>query len=440
MLTAASLDRLGFRQRIWSVNERNARNSVPFVLERDGHMDEFNRRPLARALAEALIEHERDRLPLNVGIFGAWGTGKTQFMEMIDEEVVSLSLPKPKVVWFRPWKYESRQDVGTGLMLAITRSVEEDSNAGAEVKELAKIAGLFLWKVFRKTAVEVVNTLGPTDLGTAIDESIGEIRDESPNIQTEIDKALDQLHDVIRQWVGDDGRCFVFVDDLDRCLPAQMITLVEAVHLYMVDAPCYFTVGMDRGAISAALRDRYPRLDAELGRVYLDKIFPVSMNLSPPTNDQLIARYQRSLSAEDLTDPQIDFVLENLEQNPRAVERFVNNYSLARRLLRTKPGLFDVKSADLLILLTIIRTQYPVLFEAMQKVPRTAITQFVKHTRAQDPSALKRSLDATRGNALMPFAAEGTTTRAFVNTLPTEWHNVLERAHNIESILAFADV
>jgi hypothetical protein len=76
----------------------------------------------------------------------------------------------------------------------------------------------------------------------------------------------------------------------------------------------------------------------------------------------------------------------------------------------------------------------------MQKIPRTAIVQFAKHTRAQDPKTLKSSLGRTSGNALLPFALEGATTRAFINSLSAEWHSVLEGAQNIEKLLAFADV
>ena len=413
---------------------------MPIVLEGDLHKDEFNRFPLAVVLAEVLVEHDRSRLPLNVGVFGAWGTGKTQFMEMICAEVVRQSHPKPKVVWFRPWKYESRQDVGTGLMLAITRSVEEDKCTKREIKELAKDAGTLLRKVFRKTAVEVVDKIAPTHLGTAIDDSLREMSVESQNIQTEIDNALDQLQGVITKWVGDDGRCFVFIDDLDRCLPEQMIALVEALHLYMVDTPCYFTVGIDRGAISAALEDRYPRLDADLGRVYLDKIFPVSMNLSPPTSGQLLEKYFGLLKSELLTEKQSALILDILEHNPRSVERFINNYSLSRRLLLTKPGLFDAKSADLLVILTIVRTKYPDLFEVMQKVPADAVRQFTKLAKAGRADSLKSGLETTGGNALARFAVEGTTTLAFIHSLPNEWHTILETSEHLEELLAFADL
>ena len=67
---------------------------MPIILERDKHSDEFNRQPLANALSKVLLEHDSARLPLNVGIFGAWGIGKTQFMTMIKKEVLDLSKPK----------------------------------------------------------------------------------------------------------------------------------------------------------------------------------------------------------------------------------------------------------------------------------------------------------------------------------------------------------
>jgi predicted KAP-like P-loop ATPase len=313
-------------------------SKLRIVLENDAHNDEFLRLPLAGALAEMLLEHDRSRLPLNVGIFGAWGTGKTQFMKMTKGEVVRQSEPKPKTVWFKPWKYESRQDIGLGLMLAIVRAVENDKSTMKKIKSAAGKTGRFVWKVFGKSALAVADEVTPIDAGSILKESFNEVRLGSPIIQTEIDEALDELQKLISSWVGDDGRCYVFIDDLDRCLPDQMIALIEALHLYMVDTPCYFAVGVDREAISAAINDRYPRSESELGRVYLDKIFPVSVSLSPPTNTQLRAKYYELLEEQDLIEDEVNFVLEQLEQNPRSIERFINNYSLSRRLIRSNRG------------------------------------------------------------------------------------------------------
>lgn len=413
---------------------------MPIILERDKHSDEFNRQPLANALSKVLLEHDSARLPLNVGIFGAWGIGKTQFMTMIKKEVLDLSKPKPKIVLFEPWKYESRQDVGLGLMLAIVRAVEDDKSTTAKIKTQARNAGYFIWKVLSKTTSAITDKATGIDPETIIKDSLNEVRIGSPRIQTEIDEALDQLRRLIHKWVGKNGRCFVFVDDLDRCLPDQMIALVEALHLYMTDTPCYFTVGMDQDAMSAALRQRYGSLDTDIGRVYLDKIFPVSMNLSPPTNRQLLDRYRKLLAAEELTEDSIDFVLKYVEQNPRSLERFLNNYSLSRRLVSVRHDLENRIIPDLLVLLMVIKVRFPDLFGALPKVPMEAVSEFARVVKDGDAPELKASMEQHGGNALLPYGEDGTETRSFFYSLSDYWAGLLIRPILLKELLAFTDV
>ena len=325
-------------------------------------------------------------------------------------------------------------------MLAIVRAVEDDKSTTAKIKTQARNAGYFIWKVLSKTTSAITDKATGIDPETIIKDSLNEVRIGSPRIQTEIDEALDQLRRLIHKWVGKNGRCFVFVDDLDRCLPDQMIALVEALHLYMTDTPCYFTVGMDRDAMSAALRQRYGSLDTDIGRVYLDKIFPVSMNLSPPTNRQLLDRYRKLLAAEELTEDSIDFVLKYVEQNPRSLERFLNNYSLSRRLVSVRHDLENRIIPDLLVLLMVIKVRFPDLFGALPKVPMEAVSEFARVVKDGDAPELKASMEQHGGNALLPYGEDGTETRSFFYSLSDYWAGLLIRPILLKELLAFTDV
>src|SRR5262245_43316163 len=48
--------------------------------------DHLNRKVYARALAE-LIAEDKTELPLTIGVYGAWGSGKSSFMLLVEQMV-----------------------------------------------------------------------------------------------------------------------------------------------------------------------------------------------------------------------------------------------------------------------------------------------------------------------------------------------------------------
>jgi hypothetical protein len=90
-----------------------------------GEDDRFGFLAHARVLCDA-IEATTD-LPLTIGIFGPWGTGKSSFMNICRELLTARGLP---AITFNPWKYDQRDEIWHALiqtvLTEISRRLAED--------------------------------------------------------------------------------------------------------------------------------------------------------------------------------------------------------------------------------------------------------------------------------------------------------------------------
>src|SRR5579884_3395575 len=85
--------------------------------------DKFGFAPFADELKNMILETEP--LPFCVGIFGAWGSGKTSFMNMLRGLINERAGDKIKTIWFNPWKYDKKEDLWNALIQTILYSIIE---------------------------------------------------------------------------------------------------------------------------------------------------------------------------------------------------------------------------------------------------------------------------------------------------------------------------
>ena len=142
-------------------------------------------------------------------------------------------------------------------------------------------------------------------------------------------------------------RTVIFVDDLDRCLPANALEVLEAIKLFFDLDGFIFVVGLDEAAIDRAVQAKYMVTSSVgeaagaipiSGREYAKKIFqiPYSLPVIPrkSLNEVLNSIYKEagidSKQLEGLQD--VANYLEKISVqghvNPREVRRFINAYTL----------------------------------------------------------------------------------------------------------------
>ena len=89
-----------------------------------------------------------------------------------------------------------------------------------------------------------------------------------PDYQSDLGKfheVNEDLHRVFDLLVNEPA--LIFIDDLDRCSPARVVEVVEAINLMMngsLGKKCYFIIGMDAQMVAAALDVAYEKMHGKL--------------------------------------------------------------------------------------------------------------------------------------------------------------------------------
>ena len=271
------------------------------------------------AYAEALAAAIRGGEPaqFTIGIYGAWGSGKSSLLNAIDrrfrgdDNVISVK--------FDAWRYERAEHISVPLLHAVHQALSERdepellSRVGRALGSLVRglklnfgVASLDLDRV----AVDLVDAENMSALDAAFVKPYADMK-------------------LISEALGD-RRIAILVDDLDRCSPAKVVGVLEAINLVM-DVPGFvFVLALDYEVLVKAVATRYPHAS---GHVFIEKMIQVPfrvprLNLS--REDFLLDLIPNWESRQDSL-PQtfgeiaFDVCTLGLNANPRQIKRFINS-------------------------------------------------------------------------------------------------------------------
>jgi hypothetical protein len=162
---------------------------------------------------------------------------------------------------------------------------------------------------------------------------------------TSLEQFQDRFHKVLGSFeIGRDKprRLYLFVDDLDRCLPEEAVAALEAIKLFLDLEGCVFILGMDRSVVEQGIRTRYKDFKDIVfnPRDYLDKIIQIPFTLPPLGNPQ-IGNYLAGLGAiaglQFVQDCK-QLIVAAAPINPRTLKRVLNLLQLTIFLDRLDPG------------------------------------------------------------------------------------------------------
>ena len=125
----------------------------------------------------------------------------------------------------------------------------------------------------------------------------------------------------------------VFLDDLDRCSPANVFQVFEALKLYLDAKGLVFVIGYHPGIISEAILAKKDYASGVTAREYLKKIvqisYPISVPDEPQAKELLAAQLRESGTTTPFGDAEVrSLVIEHSARNPRRMKRFINNFIL----------------------------------------------------------------------------------------------------------------
>ncbi|MDP2151621.1 MAG: P-loop NTPase fold protein [Parvibaculum sp.] len=224
--------------------------------------------------------------PFTLGIFGTWGSGKTSFMKLL--QAYTERELRFRTFWFEAWQYENE----ASLLMPLLSKMSKELKAKKIVKN----------KVLKSAAVVTMTGFGAIlNLITNNAIPIGDVEKNFERYEKFMGKRyeswvgeIDELKVEFKALVADVSPykpLIIFIDDLDRCMPENVVKLIENIkHFLSVDG-CIFVLGVDKEVLSKGIQARYGSNLID-GDDYLEKI--INLNVSLP--------YKHEKFSEDFID------------------------------------------------------------------------------------------------------------------------------------------
>lgn len=298
-------------------------------LDSDTNDDYLNFSETAEVV-EAILR-EPTMLPVSVGVFGGWGTGKSTVLRLIAERLAPVDEERPKfvVVHFDAWLYQDFDDARAALMEAIgtaLRDAAENNESwrekatkflrridkfrllvgAADVALALKTGGLTsgwlgggyaaLTKVLTGNGAEVdaAPIQGAAERLAATAAPIFTADDDTPA------KQIGAFRSDFAEVMNAAGDCtlVVFIDNLDRCLPRTAIQTLEAIRLFLFLPKTAFVVAADEDMVRHSVKEHFgTSSDDRHVADYLDKLIQVPVRV-PRLGEHEARTYMYHLFAE----------------------------------------------------------------------------------------------------------------------------------------------
>jgi KAP-like P-loop domain-containing protein len=279
----------------------------------------------------------------SVGIFGEWGTGKTQLMKMIEAELKTD--PKIITVWFNAWKYEREEYLAVvPLLRTISLAIESGENI-KDIKWKGVQAGFkralyaFLASTKFKVGFESI-----ASIEVNCKEMIDKYKDpeqaqSGENIYLHanefIIEALRKLRENKRE---SEFRIVIFVDDLDRCLPINALDVLESIKSFFDIEGVIFVIGMSPQSIDSLIRKKRFQ-NPNIGALdYLEKIVQLPFHI-PAWSIEDITYFVNDIVRQEIksyiefNENTLKLIAFAVKKSPRDVKRFINSIILAKEIL-----------------------------------------------------------------------------------------------------------
>jgi formylglycine-generating enzyme required for sulfatase activity len=325
------------------------------------HFDDY-----AKTLAR-LISSRTTQTPLTIAISGSWGSGKTTLLSRLQDQLdktVGLSMDNPgkvgipdfinptekpnelfracRTVWFNAWKYADEQELLVALVRVIVQRMWEDDFITKNLTALFEpftprrdvINTVLGWFSIKLPFFEVEPGTGapvPTEFGqkTAMLDRFNEVLDRL--LAAWVHQSLDPK---VRRINPEKGVLVVFIDDLDRCLPAKTVQVLEAVKLFLDRPGCVFVIGADTALTAEAVQSYYDnaKVTGQKATDYLEKIVQLRFDL-PPIAPKAMQSFLSGQRVEGEMLAEWETLIAAAEVNPRRVKAVFNDINLQWSML-----------------------------------------------------------------------------------------------------------
>ena len=313
------------------------------------------------SLLKNVVTNEKN-LPITVGLYGDWGSGKSSILKILEEQLKKDD--DTVVVYFDGWSFESFDDAKMALIQGIVDALENEERFFAKVGDkfsadykalkeaFNKLKKSINWmrvlKISFKTIVPIASAAATGGTSLIIPLLLEAFKDHKEDLTDLLtgDKAEqflkdainaedeDKKYEAVREFRKDfedliekskQGKIVVLIDDLDRCLPRHIIENLEAIKLFLDVPKTAFVIAADSFIVSNAIKSEYKDIIAAageegktIGDAYMEKFIQLPYKI-PALSPKEVETYvtllfcQSFLDKKSFEEVQADFAKFTLE-------------------------------------------------------------------------------------------------------------------------------
>jgi len=362
-------------------------------------------------LIKSVITNERI-LPVSVGVFGDWGSGKSSIMKMLEQELNAGEQEDTACLYFNGWAFEGYDDAKAALIEDILIKLKENKKFGHKiVDETTKLlksvdwlrAGGFLMKNLVTPAFMAYSTGGAslvvdaigkakdyfsdtlgntgelikkadTEEGKSILNELKNITNKDNDIPTVVRKFRDDFENMIKKTGL--KSLVILIDDLDRCNPDRIIDNLEAIKLFLNVPKTAFVIGADERIVRHAIECRYKTPNIQSAEIeqykgivtdYLEKLIQVPYRLPRLSNADVETYMTLLFCNRDLSEDDFHVIYEVFMKFREQDRHSSFNYENVKDLVNGKK---NAKQKDVLQQLQMVQQIAPMVTNGLKGNPR----------------------------------------------------------------------
>lgn len=252
----------------------------------------------ASMLSDRIVDNLEDfaKPPLAIGIFGQWGSGKST---LLNEIYTNLNGKKIKTtasdmerqvvpVLFNAWRFEKEENLIISLLKTIYYSIRSEAmRYESDISQNINIGSDILRDLI--DSMEIA-TPGYVQIGKDINRGIGEYA-EYVRSRERYEAKYFSIHSELSRFAEYLSVVFL-IDDLDRCLPDNVLKTLESIKLFLDISGFAFVLAVDDDVVERGILHKYKDYgnfdnltNLITGSEYLEKIISLPFKIPKIGNE-----------------------------------------------------------------------------------------------------------------------------------------------------------
>lgn len=312
--------------------------------------DKIGRESFVNSLVNGIINY-KDMESLTIGLYGAWGSGKTSILNLVESK---LKTEKITVIKFNPWNFKEQDELIQAFFKELYQQLkllnynEVFTKSAHFFKMLAKIITLGIYNpfthIYAKVLAPLIKQYGETLENLSYKKSLSQIKNK-----------------IIKTLRKSKTKIVVIIDDIDRLNDDEIVQIFQLVKLLANFDNIIYVLSFDKNVVTSALK----KSQANFAESYLEKIIQVPLNVPEASHisiHRLLLEKLNTLtenSRETLHYRDSDLLntrFLNQFNTIREVNRFLNIFTFKFKALENNVDFHDF------IILTILEIKYPNIY------------------------------------------------------------------------------